>query len=128
MAATGDPPAGHGAFAELNVELPDETSAAIELALPIARRILGGEIPEYEGASRIWHQVLERFSFEEREPDVLWPCLSRASVIDDCEADAEPRRADHRDAIAECRREIPEAAANLAGTSIREAAEPPPLG
>lgn len=77
----------------------------------IAQQILKGEIPAYDGAMRIWKEVLDRL--ESRIPDELWPFKSNASAIEDCLWDMQDSGADHSALIATCQEEIMAAARRL---------------
>ncbi len=68
------------ALFELGHDLPKPDEAACLLSKPIARSILLGDIPEYEGAMKIWKEIIDHL---ESVPDELWTFKSVASTIED---------------------------------------------
>lgn len=81
---------------------------AREAALPIARQIVSGEIDSYDGAMKIWKQVLDEMKAP--IPDDLWPFKSNASAIEDCLWNARDSGANHDILMAQSREEIMQAA------------------
>jgi hypothetical protein len=84
---------------------------AREAARLIASRIGTGEIDPYDGAMRIWKDVLAKI--DTRIPDDLWPLKSNASAIEDCLWNAAESGSDCGTVIAQCRAEIVQASRGL---------------
>ena len=84
---------------------------ANETAKVIARQIVSDEIAAYDGAMRIWKEVLDQL--EVPIPDALWPFKSNASAIEDCLFNTRDAGSNHDDLIARCQDEIKWAAKSL---------------
>lgn len=89
---------------------------AREAARLIARGIDTGDIDPYDGAMRIWKEVLDKI--DTRIPDDLWPFKSNASAIEDCLWNASESGSNCGTLIAECREEIVQAARVLVVGSV----------
>lgn len=74
----------------------------------IAKQIVIGDIDAYDGAMKIWKEILN--SVDERIPDDLWPFKSNASAIEDCLWNAQDSGSNHDELIAQCKKEILQAA------------------
>jgi hypothetical protein len=83
-------------------------------ASEIAAQIANGELDAYEGAMRIWKQVIDHL--ESPIPDDLWPFKSNASAIEDCLWDSRESGTNHDALIAQCKEEILSAARRLIAT------------
>ena len=84
------------------------TSEARNATRQIAAGIASGEVDPYEGALRVWKEVLDKL--DGRIPDDLWSFKSNASAIEDCLWHAQDTGANHDLLINQCRDEIMEAA------------------
>ena len=80
----------------------------------IAEQILIGMVEPYDGAMKIWKQILD--NLEERIPDDLWVFKSNASAIEDCLWNAQNGGSNNDSLIMQCKNEIIESAKQL--TSI----------
>lgn len=80
----------------------------------IAEQIFRGIIDPYDGAMKIWKQILD--NLEEHIPDDLCPFKSNASAIEDCLWNAQNGGSNNDLLIIQCKNEIIEAAKQL--TSI----------
>jgi hypothetical protein len=89
---------------------------AREAARLIASRIGTGDIDPYDGAMRIWKDVLDKI--DTRIPDDLWPFKANASAIEDCLWSASEARSDYGTVMARCREEIVQAAKALVAGSV----------
>lgn len=98
------------ALAELGRLIPSPEEAAIELSREVAREIVSGATDEYEGAMRIWKEILD---FVDPVPETLWVFKSSASAIEDCLIDTEEHGGDHAEFIAKCRNDIRAASEKL---------------
>ena len=81
---------------ELGYAIPKKEEAVNGLVQGVAESIVKGELSEYEGAMKIWKEVLDAL---EKIPDDLWVFKSEASLIEDCLADFEEHGSDHTDLI-----------------------------
>ena len=88
--------------------------AARQAASEIAAQIANGELDAYEGAMRIWKQVIDHL--ESPIPDDLWPFKSNASAIEDCLWDSQESGTNHDALIAQCKEEILRASRQLIAT------------
>lgn len=77
----------------------------------ISEKILSQDLSAYEGAMKIWKDILERL--EQNIPDDLWSFKSNASAIQDCIADTEECGSNHTRTIQHCEKEIIDAARNI---------------
>lgn len=77
----------------------------------IAKQIVSGEMDAYDGAMKIWKDILN--NVDERLPDDLWPFKSNASAIEDCLWNAQDGGSNHDELIAQCKAEILQAAKQL---------------
>ena len=84
---------------------------AYTLARTIAKRIVFGELSEYEGGMKIWKDVIDKLG--SRCPDDLWPFKSNASVIEDSIWNAEQGGSKNEKLIRQCEQEIMDAAKQL---------------
>ena len=84
---------------------------AYSLARKIAKRIVTGEISEYEGGMKIWKEVIDKLSL--KCPDDLWPFKSNSSAIEDINWNAEQGGNKNEKLIYECEQEIMAAAKEL---------------
>ena len=89
---------------------------AREVAILIAQQIVSGEMEPYDGAMKIWKKALDKL--EARIPDDLWPFKSNASAIEDCLWNSQESGSDNDILIAQCKKEILQAAKLLVGASI----------
>jgi hypothetical protein len=67
------------ALDELGVGVPDRAVAVRRLARDFARRIVSGELPPYDGAWAIWHEL----AWEPETGDTLLPFIGLASEWED---------------------------------------------
>ena len=81
---------------ELGYAIPTKEEAVNGLVQGAAKSIVEGELSEYEGAMKIWKEVLDVL---EKIPDELWVFKSEASLIEDCLTDLEEHDSDHTDLI-----------------------------
>lgn len=81
---------------ELGYAIPTKEEAVNGLVQGVAESIVKGELSEYEGALKIWKEVLDAL---EKIPDELWVFKSEASLIEDCLTDREVYNSDHTDLI-----------------------------
>lgn len=88
------------------------------LARTIAKRIVSGELSEYEGGMTIWKEVIDKFG--SRCPDDLWPFKSNASAIEDIKWNAEQGGNGNESLILQCEQEILVAARKLADQALCE--------
>lgn len=77
---------------ELGYAIPTKEEAVNGLVQGVAESIVKGELSEYEGALKIWKEVLGAL---EKIPDDLWVFKSEASLIEDCLTDREEHNSDH---------------------------------
>ncbi len=84
---------------------------AIEKSRLIAKQIASEEIDAFDGAMRIWKEVLNHL--DGRIPDALWPFKSNASAIEDYVFNAQDSGANHDAQIMQCKARIVEAAKSL---------------
>lgn len=77
---------------ELGHEIPTKAEAVSGLVRGLAESIVNGELSEYEGALKIWKEVLCAL---EKIPDDLWVFKSEASLIESCMTDFEEHGSDH---------------------------------
>ncbi len=82
-------------------------------ARDIAKQIVSDELDPYDGAMKIWKQVIDQL--DNPIPDELWPFKSNASAIEDCLWNARESGVDHDELIAQCKQEIVQAARALVG-------------
>lgn len=85
---------------------------AYSLARAIAKRIVSGELSEYEGGMKIWKEVIDKLG--SRCPDDLWPFKSNASAIEDIKWNAEQGGDSNESIIRQCEQEILVAARKFA--------------
>lgn len=90
-------------------------SHARQQATLVATLIVSARIDAYDGAMKIWKEILD--DLDERIPDDLWPFKSNASAIEDCLWDAQDSGANHDAAIVQYRTAIVEAANLLLGVA-----------
>jgi hypothetical protein len=83
-------------------------SEARNAARQIATGIASGDVDPYEGAMRIWKEVLDQL--DGRIPDDLWSFKSNASAIEDCLWHAGDTGSNHDVLVNQCRDEIVQAA------------------
>ena len=81
---------------ELGYAIPTKEEAVNGLVQGVAESMMKGELSEYEGALKIWKEVLDAL---EKIPDELWVFKSEASLIEDCLTDREVHNSDHTDLI-----------------------------
>ena len=81
---------------ELGYSIPTKEEAVNGLVRVLAESIVKGELSEYEGAMKIWKEVLDVL---EKIPEHLWVFKSEASLIEDCLTDFEEHGSDHSDLI-----------------------------
>jgi len=74
----------------------------------IAEHIVTGAVAPYDGAMKIWKQILD--NLEEHIPDDLWPFKSNASAIEDCLWNAQDGGSKNDLLIMQCHNEIIQAA------------------
>ncbi len=84
---------------------------ARQAARIIAQEILAGDVAVYEGAMRIWKQVIDKL--DGKIPDDLWVFKSNASAIEDCKWNAEESGVRHDELIQQCEQEIIDGAKRL---------------
>jgi len=77
----------------------------------IAEQIFRGTIDPYDGAMKIWKQILD--NLEERIPDDLWVFKSNASAIEDCLWNVQDGGSNNNSLIIQCKNELIEAAKQL---------------
>lgn len=87
------------------------TPDAYSLASAIARRIVSGELSEYDGAMAIWKEVIDKLG--SRCPDDLWPFKSNASAIEDIQWNARQGGGANERLLRQCEQEIRAAAKAL---------------
>ncbi|MDD3609287.1 MAG: hypothetical protein PHI49_06005 [Halothiobacillaceae bacterium] len=85
---------------------------AYALAKATAKKIVSGELSEYEGGMKIWKEVIDKLG--SRCPDDLWPFKSNASAIEDIKWNVEQGGNGNESLILQCEQEIIMAARNLA--------------
>ena len=85
---------------------------AYSLARATAKRIVSGELSEYEGGMKILKEVIDKLGA--KCPDDLWPFKSNASAIEDIKWNAEQGGNRNESLIRQCEQEILEAARKLA--------------
>lgn len=85
---------------------------AYSLAIATAKRIVSGELSEYEGGIKIWKEVIDKLG--SRCPDDLWPFKSNASAIEDIKWNTEQGGNRNESLICQCEQEILVAARKLA--------------
>jgi hypothetical protein len=95
------------AVKEFGYAIPTQEEAAMGLVQGIADSIVNGELSEFEGALKIWKEVLDVL---EKIPDDLWVFKSEASLIESCMADFEEHGSDHTDLINQSKANIMSAA------------------
>ena len=95
---------------ELGYVIPTKEEAVRGLVCGMAESIVKGELSEYEGATKIWKEVLD---VVEKIPDDLWAFKSEASVIESCMTDFEEQGSDHTDLINESKIKIMSAAKSI---------------
>lgn len=95
------------AVKELGYVIPTKEEAANGLVRGVAESIVKGELSEYEGAMKIWKEVLDAM---EPIPDDLWVFKSEASLIESCMTDFEEHGSDHTDMINQSKANIMSAA------------------
>ena len=95
---------------ELGYVIPTKEKAVNGLVRGVAESIVKGELSEYEGAAKIWKEVLD---VVEKIPDDLWIFKSEASVIESCMSDFEEHGSDHTDLINESKAKIMSAAKSI---------------
>lgn len=88
------------------------TDHAYALAKDTAKRIVSGELSEYDGAMIIWKEVIDKLG--SRCPDDLWPFKSNASAIEDIKWNDEQSGNRNESLIRRCEQEILVAAKKLA--------------
>lgn len=87
---------------------------ARQKATDIAREIAAGQLDVYEGAMRIWKEVIDKLDESLFVPDDLWPFKSNASAIEDILWNSEQTSvAPDEKLISQCRKEIMQAVENL---------------
>jgi hypothetical protein len=91
---------------------------AYVLARSIAKRIVSGELSEYEGGMTIWKEVIDKMG--PGCPDDLWPFKANASAIEDIKWNVEQGGNGNERLIRQCEQEIFEAARKLANQLWRE--------
>lgn len=84
---------------------------ALEKSRLIAKQIVSDEIDAFDGAMRIWKEVLNQL--DSRIPDALWPFKSNASAIEDYLFNAQDSGSNHAIQIAQCKAQIIDAAKYL---------------
>lgn len=94
---------------------------AYVLARTIAKRIVSGELSEYEGGMTIWKDVIDKMG--PGCPDDLWSFKSNASAIEDIKWNAEQGGNGNERLIRQCEQEIFGAARKLADQVWRERRE-----
>jgi len=95
------------AVKELGYIIPTKEDAVKGLVQGIAESIVKGELSEYEGATKIWKEVLDEI---ETIPDDLWIFKSEASLIESCMTDYEEHGSGHTEMINESKIKIMSAA------------------
>lgn len=86
------------------------------LARSIAKRIVSRELSEYEGAMKIWKQIIDKL--DSRCPNALWPVKSNASAIEDIKWNAAQGGASNDTLIQQCEQAIIAAARELIRSAI----------
>ncbi len=84
---------------------------ALEKTKVIAVKIASEELDAYDGALLIWKQILDKM--DARIPDILWTFKSNASAIEDYLWNAQDSASSCESQIAQCKKDIFEAAKNL---------------
>ena len=93
----------------------------------IAKQIVSGDIDAYDGAMKIWKEILN--NIDEHIPDDLWPFKSNASAIEDCLWNAQDSGSNHDELFAQCKKEILQAAKLLlASASLTHHSSGTPCG
>jgi hypothetical protein len=87
------------ALSELKINMPSTADAGLILACEIAQEVVGGRIPPYQGAKRIWDEIYTRLP----ELKQLKPFVGLASEYED---DVPHRDAYSHDIVEECKRLI----------------------
>jgi len=95
------------AVKEFGYAIPTQEEAAMGLVQGIADSIVNGKLSEFEGALKIWKEVLDVL---EKIPDDLWVFKSEASLIESCMTDFEEHGSDHTDLINQSKANIMSAA------------------
>lgn len=88
-----------------------ELREAYPKAIEISKSIISGDLDPYEGAMKVWKEILDYL--EERIPEDLWSFKSNASAIEDIIWNFENGGEENKKLIKSCKMEVVEASKYL---------------